>query len=98
MMQNDAKGRPIYNRLSVNHPLQAVADAPFFATGDITIHIGDATFNRQVSDFIPAAGIPKADPFAFPSLKGSQRDKDLTLDAWGQPVSKQAGTYRIPTI
>lgn len=96
--QYDAKGRPIYNRLSVNHPLQAIADAPFYPVGGITTYIGEATFSNQVSDLIPAAGIPKVDPFAFINLQGTQRDKNLTLDPWGNPVSKQAGSYRIPTI
>lgn len=97
-LQHDAKGRPIYNRLSVNHPLQAIADAPFYSVGGITSYIGEASFSNQVSDLIPVAGIPKVDSFAFINLKGPQRDKDLTLDPWGQPVSKQAGSYRIPTI
>lgn len=96
--QHDAKGRPIYNRLSVNHPLQAIADAPFYSVPGITTYIGAAGFNNQVSDLIPAAGIPKKDPWAFSNLKGSQRDKNLTLDDWGNQVNKQAGYHRIPTI
>lgn len=97
-MQHDAKGRPIYNRLSVKHPLQIIADAPFYGSPGITTHIGDASFNNQVRDLIPWDGIPKKDQFAFPNLRGSQRDKDLTVDPWGNQVSKQAGYHRVPTI
>jgi hypothetical protein len=96
--QHNYKGQPIYNRLSVNHPLQAIADAPFYPLGGITTYIGEATFSNQARDLIPAAGIPKVDPFAFINLKGPQRDKDLTVDPWGLPVRKQAGSHRIPTI
>ena len=41
--QYNYKGQPIYNRLSVNHPLQAIADAPFHPLGGITTYIGEAT-------------------------------------------------------
>jgi len=95
---HNAKGQPIYNRLSVKHPLQIIADAPFYGSPGITTHIGDSSFNNQVRDLIPWDGIPKKDQFAFPNLRGSQRDKDLTVDPWGNQVRKQAGYHRIPTI
>lgn len=98
-VQHDAKGRPIYNRLSVNHPLQTIADAPFYPLGGITTYTGDASFINQVRDLIPWDGIPKTDPFAFPNLRGSQRDKDLITDPWGLVDTKKGRPLGIiPTI
>lgn len=84
-LQHDTKGRPISNRLSVKHPLQIIADAPFYGSPGITVKIGDATFNKQVADLIPTVGIPKKDAWAFQNLSGSKRDKNLRVDPWGMP-------------
>ena len=99
-LQHDAKGRPINNRLSIKHPLQMIAEEQIYKPylNTISVAIGDSQLQRNLTDMLPTAGIPKKDAWAFTNLKGSQRDKNLTIDPWGQQVRKQAGPSHIPTI